>query len=242
MTRKSSMSLVVTLAFATVTSLTLHEARAESAGATTPPDFGGVWATVKPYRLLQTTDGKVLPLLPKAKQAYEHNIAARRAGDTSFDTTTTLCQPPGVPRTLLMSRFRILQAPDAVIFMFEWNHLRQFVYLNSAHVGADDFVDFMGDTVGKWEGDTLVVDTKVLNNKTLIDDALPHSDSLHVVERFHLKTDGKTLEDDMRIDDPETFSSSWATKVLFKKQPSSAELKEDVCEDREVTTFNKDAN
>jgi hypothetical protein len=224
-----------------VMGLTLHEARAASTATASTPDFGGVWVVAMPYTLLRTTDGKIPPLLPKARETYEHNIAARKAGDFSFDTTKTLCQPPGTPRTALMSPFRVLQAPDVVIFMFEWNHLRQLVTLNSQH-GTDDNVFFMGDGVGKWEGGTLVVDTTRLNDHTLIDDALPHSESLHVVERFHLTGGGKTLQDDVMIEDPETFSSPWATKVVFKRQPSDAELKEDVCEDRQVTPITKDAN
>ena len=66
----------------------------------------------------------------------------------------------------------------------------------------------------------------------MVDDALPHSESLHVVERYHLSNGGNTLVDEIMVEDPATFLSPGKTVVQSRKQPAGVELAEDVCADR----------
>jgi hypothetical protein len=89
---------------------------------------------------------------------------------------------------------------------------------------------WMGDSIGSWAGDTLVVDTVGLNEKTWLDQVgHPHSAALHVVERIR-RIDRDTLRDDVTIDDPGAYSKPWTGQQTFKLKPSW-KIKEYVCED-----------
>jgi hypothetical protein len=86
----------------------------------------------------------------------------------------------------------------------------------------------MGDSIGRWEGDTLVVDTIGFNDKTWLDRiGHPHSDALHVVERFR-RVDRDTLQDDITIDDPKAYTKPCGTRMLFQFEPDW-KLMEMVC-------------
>lgn len=198
--------------------------------AETKPDLSGVWVVSGDRHLLKTSDDQLPPLRTEAKAVYQHHIAQRQQGDLSFDTTTR-CIPPGIPRIAAVSPFRIVQKPDLVAFMYEWNRRYRIAYLDTYHKYVDDIL-YLGDSVAKWQGNELVVDVASLNDQTLLDDALPHSEALHVVERYHLADGGRTLSVEYTIEDPMTFSTPWTTTVKFKKQPAGVELKEDVCSDR----------
>jgi hypothetical protein len=198
----------------------------------THADLSGVWKAIHPSALLQTTDGQPPPLLPAARKVYEANLAARKAGDTSFDTTTR-CMPPGIPRAFVLSSFRIMPQPTLVAFLFEWNHRYRPVYLRAAHESdANGYEEYFGDSVGTWTGNDLVVDSVGISTTTLLDDALPHSEKLHVIERYQLADGGRVLQLELTIDDPDTFSKTWTSRFRFAKQPRGTELKEDVCVNR----------
>jgi hypothetical protein len=88
----------------------------------------------------------------------------------------------------------------------------------------------MGDSIGKWEGDTLVVDTVGFNDKTWLDnDGHPHSEDLHVVERIR-RASHDTLTFDITIDDPKAYTKSWSGHMIFELKPGW-NLGEMVCED-----------
>jgi hypothetical protein len=221
---------------AAVLGATMLVAVRQAAAATA--DLSGVWTVIGSHPLLRTKDGKVPPLLPEAKAVYEKNIAARKAGDRAFDHTS-MCLPPGMPRTLYMSRFRLLQEPNVVGLLFEWNHLFHSIYMQGRNPtvyaqGANESeTRYLGNAVGEWEGNTLVVNTTDIDDSTLLDEALPHGPALHLTERLTLKGSGKILEDEITIDDSQTFSDPWTTVVRFSRQPENASLKEVVCVDRE---------
>jgi hypothetical protein len=213
-----------------VMTFTMSAGHAEAASA--HADLSGIWKAIHPSALLQTTDGQPPPLLPAARKVYEANLAARKAGDTSFDTTTR-CMPPSIPRAFVLSSFRIMPQPTLVAFLFEWNHRYRPVYLGAAHESdVNGYEEYFGDAVGIWKGNDLVVDSVGISTTTLLDDALPHSEKLHVIERYRLANDRRALEVELTIDDPDTFSKSWTTRLRFVKQPRNTELKEDVCVNR----------
>jgi len=92
----------------------------------------------------------------------------------------------------------------------------------------------MGDAIGKWEGDTLVVDVIGFNDKTWLDRiGHPHSDVLHVVERIR-RADHGTLEDDITIDDPKAYGSPGRSRSTFDLQPGVDIDWEGVCEDQRL--------
>lgn len=192
------------------------------------PHISGPWQVVGSIQSLRTSDGKVPPLRPEAQTIYAKHIAARQAGDATFDPMTK-CLPPGVPRLMLQPfPFSIVQGKTMVGFVFEWNHLNRVVYLNQQHFEAIGPL-YLGQSVGHWEGNTLVVDTNNYNDLTLLDDAgIPHSEDLRTVERIRLTNGGAVLEDRIRFEDAKTFTRPWEAVVTFNKK-TDVTINEDYC-------------
>ena len=114
------------------------------------------------------------------------------------------CWMTGVPTYLLnpAQPTFILQEPKKITMLWQMDQQVRHIYMNVAH-SANPKPSWYGESVGRYEGDTLVVDTIGQNTKSFIDNyRTPHSDRLHVVERFHLVEGGKTLQADITIDDP----------------------------------------
>jgi predicted SnoaL-like aldol condensation-catalyzing enzyme len=217
-------------------------ASAQTISPTGVPDLRGVWQPTQAYNLLKTREGKEPPLTLEARKVYEQNLAGRKKGDLAFDSMATLCQPPGIPRTLAVAPFRIMQDSYLgwVVFLSEWNKLRRPIPVGGKHA-EEDQVYWLGDPVGAWDGKVLVVDSTQFSGKTLLDSALPHSESLQVTERIRL-ADRNTLEDTITLVDPETFTAPWTTVMRFKRLPSSRPFPIDVCTDRVVTPLTIDAD
>ncbi|MFT3907113.1 MAG: hypothetical protein QM718_12460 [Steroidobacteraceae bacterium] len=193
--------------------------------------FVATWRIEKPVLELKTLNGKEPPLLPQARADYEKTRAARRAGDNRWDPVYQ-CNMHGVPRIQYENMpFQILQTPKQVLFMFQWNREFRMIDMGVEHtppVGPT----YMGQSVGHWDGDTLVVDTNGFDVGTFLDaSGLPHGMSLHVVERYRVIDGGRTLLGHYTIEDPETFSSSWETEARFKRL-RGVDITEDVCVER----------
>lgn len=193
-----------------------------------PPDLSGPWVVDNPPAALMTLEGKAPPLNDEAKKVYEAHIAARAKGDRSYDSMSR-CVPPGIPRLALQPLpFSIVQGKRHVSFMHEWNHLPRIVYMTEGHfegIGPT----YLGQSVGHWDKDTLVVDTNAFNDQTLLDDSgLPHSDELTTEERYRLIDGGNRLELRVTINDPKTFTQPWDTGLKFDKR-AGAVIKEDYC-------------
>ena len=141
------------------------------------------------------------------------------------------CLPPGMPRILLLPfPIQIVQTRDEMLMIFEYDHFIRQIYTDGRAHTKDVDQTWMGDSVGRWDGNTLVIDTTGLNNKTWLDQVgHPHSSSLHVVERLR-RVDHSTLEDDITIDDPKDYTKPWTGKQTFILKPDW-NLAEYVCED-----------
>jgi hypothetical protein len=127
------------------------------------------------------------------------------------------CWTPGVPAFLLdPGQLFFIQTPKEIWMIGHDDHRVRHVYLNVRH-SAHPTPSWYGESVGHYEGDTLVVDTIGLNDKTLVDNyRTPHTDQMHVVERFRLIDGGKTLETIVRIDDPGAFNMPWSAIQRFR--------------------------
>ena len=141
------------------------------------------------------------------------------------------CLPPGVPRILLIPfPMQVVQIPGQIVMLFEYDHFVRQIYMDRRQHPRDLDPTWMGDSIGKWEGDTLVVDTVGLNDRTWLDQVgHPHSDALHVVERIR-RADYNTLVDDITVDDPKAYTHPWKGQQVFQLRPSWR-LMEYVCED-----------
>lgn len=146
------------------------------------------------------------------------------------------CFPPGLPRIYLHPKpVEIVQLPDEVIMMFEYDRIVRHIYTDGRP--HDEFLDpplWMGDSIGKWEGDTLVIDSLGFNDKTWLDRAgHPHSEALHVVERMR-RPSRDTLTNDITIEDPKAYTKSWTAQTRFQLRPGLALDWESVCEDEKL--------
>jgi hypothetical protein len=110
--------------------------------------------------------------------------------------------------------------------------------LNVPH-SADPKPSWYGESVGHYEnGDTLVIDTIGLNDKTYIDNYLtPHTEQLHVVERFRLSPDGNTLELTITVEDPGAFTTPWSARQTYRREPQP-KMEEAICAENNVDMFN----
>lgn len=209
------------------------------AAAAAPNLNGGTWQAINPAQTLMTVDGKPPPLLPDAQAVYEKHRAARKAGDASFDTTEH-CLPPGLPRVLYMPgySFEFLQRPEQIAIHYQWNRLLRLVDMD---IPQPDLIapTYLGQSVGKWQGDTLVVDSIGFIDTTLLDAAgLPHSDALHVIERYTPSSDGKRMTVRITIEDPKTYVKPWEIKLNLKHNPQG-QIQEDMCLQRKHINWGK---
>ena len=161
------------------------------------------------------------------------------AGKFAF-TARSSCKPAGVPGfdVLLGGALFILQSPSKVTMIFSGNAEARHIALNVPH-SANPKSSWYGESVGHYENDTLVVDTIGLNDKTFIDNyRTPHTDQLHVTERWRLIEAGKKLEILLTIDDPGTFYQPW--QALRQYDRVNRTLTEDVCSENNINPFGID--
>jgi hypothetical protein len=199
--------------------------------AADPPDLSGVWSVVKPLHALKTIDGATPPLTPAARAVYDQHIKAAAQGDRSFDGTTR-CLPPGLPRLMYRKEpFEILQKPKVIYFIFQLNRLPRRLYIGEP-LPTDPDPHWLGYSVARWDGAALVVESAGFNDLTVLDDAgMPHSEDLHLTERYELSADGKHLHARFTIDDPKTFTHPWIAGAEYVKRPGY-EIPEEVCMDK----------
>ncbi len=134
-------------------------------------------------------------------------------------TPGSSCKPAGTPVFMLDGGpFYFVQTPKEVLIVASEDSNARHVYMNVPH-SANPKPSWYGESVGHYEnGDTLVVDTIGLTTKTFVDQfRTPHTDRLHVVERWHLLNGGKNLEIEVTIDDPGTFNQPWKGLVRLKR-------------------------
>ena len=190
----------------------------------------GIWLIENAPKAVRTIDGRMPPLLPAAKAQYERQLKARSHGDTSFDKTFW-CAAAGVPRLMLEPYpFEILVNQRQTAFMYEWNRWARLVDMTGNDLQPLYPLNF-GTANGHFEGEVLVIVTKGLTKDTYLDHSgLPHSDKMVLTERLRRIGPG-LIEDRMRIEDSDTYASSWETVATYRRQPYDR-LKEDVCLDR----------
>lgn len=143
--------------------------------------------------------------LEKKKDILEHHL---------FDDPQAHCWLSGVPRQMYTPfGFQILQPPGNVVLLYEAFHSYRIIPLDGRPHASDAIRMFEGDSRGRWEGDTLVVDVTNQNEKTWFDMAGNfHSDALHVIERYTM-ADANTIRYEATIDDPKVFTQPW--KIAF---------------------------
>jgi len=181
------------------------------------PDLGGIWQVLNTASWdlqahnaadgvpagLGVVEGNVIPYQPAAAAKKKENFDKRLTEDP-----LRKCFLAGVPRiTYMPFPLQIVQTPTHVGIAYEYNHASRIVYTNGTdHSGVDDF--WMGDSRGRWEGETLVVDVTGFNDETWL--AWPgyfHTNKMRVIER--LRRDGNVLHYQVTVEDPDVLMQPW---------------------------------
>jgi len=150
------------------------------------------------------------------------------------DPNFTGCLPQGPTDLMLDDRryFELRQFPDMVLLLFDQDHWVRRIYMDGRGHPAGYPSTWMGHSIGKYEGDTLVVDTVAFNDTGWLDrDGHPHSDALHLVERIR-RVSPSALEYQVTIDDPKAYEKPWTRKIVQDARPPGSEILEEVlCEE-----------
>ncbi len=191
------------------------------------PDLQGIWqAKGGPIDDVgRLVAGGSIPYLAPAAEQRAKNFATRTSADP-----LSKCYMPGVPRIMYMEwPFQILQTTDHIAMLFEWSLDYRLIYTNgSPH--EKRLTPWMGDSRGRWEGDTLVVDVTNLNEQTWFDKAGDfHSDALHVVERYTM-LDPNTIRYEATIEDPKVFAHPWTISVPLSRKKGADRIGEFHCQ------------
>jgi hypothetical protein len=153
-------------------------------------------------------------------------------------TARSSCMAAGVPDFMLfiVEPVYFYQTPKEVLIIYTGNNETRHIHLNAQH-DPKARPTFYGDSIGHYEGDTLVVDTVKMNAKTFVDNySTPHTEKLHVVERWKLVNDGKTLEVSFTADDPETFNQPWSGIQRYRRVQREP-LQEEPCAENNASLF-----
>jgi hypothetical protein len=164
------------------------------------------------------------PMTPWAETRYEaakptfgpKAVPVERTNDPVYE-----CLPPGIPRLYLhFLPMEIIQVPGRVLELFEFDDTMRQIWLNRTKHPADLKPTYLGDSIGHWEGNTLVVDTVGFNAKSWVDRiGHPHSEKMHLVERIR-RTGPKTLLVDLTITDPVAYTKPWSGTLIFLQHPT----------------------
>jgi len=190
------------------------------------PDLSGIWQgkAVQSLSLSDPTAQKPgeegdIPYTPWALARIRAARPATGPHATLADTTDPALKyadPDGYPRASIHPmRFKIVQTPDTIYQLWEYNESWRQIALNRPHSEVPD-ISWFGESVGKWEGDTLVVDSVGFKDSTWLDPiGHPHSEDLHMIERIK-RVDPNTLVFDFTFDDPKAYTKPWNGKLTFK--------------------------
>ena len=218
-----------------------------SAGIEAWPDFRGRWVhdgptadnrrlMFDPYNVVVEPDpaGEVngiefgptpgthlsaIPYKPQYRKQYDQTVARAKQG--FVDDEVGVCKPYGMPRVMAAAPRApfIIMIPGAVVMLM--NEETRFIYLDGRpHPTGDDlFKSWEGHSIGRWDGDTLVVDTVDIRAGNYDQTNPRHSDQIHVVERLRL-LDANTLENQMTIEDPVMLTRPWKVTRIYKRGPA----------------------
>lgn len=194
--------------------------------------IGGYWRIAQPIAALTTIDGKAPPLTAAGKALYRQRTTAIKAGKS--EDPMIQCLPPGTPRSLLVNEpFMLAQTPAKITFFHQIYHVIRHVYLDGPLKLPEERDSLWeGKSSGRWEGNTLIIESGDFNGKQWLDDSgLPQSPDMRVTERIR-RLDADTLEDVVTYEDARYYSAPWTARLTFKAQPASTILVEEDCAEK----------
>jgi hypothetical protein len=205
------------------------------------PDFKGpegvrlnTWDSSDPF----AAHPEQAPMTPWAADKFKvvrPPFGAKQTFNDTNDPVQRYCDPPGVPRIYMYPwEMTFIQTPRIVYILYEYTKVWRAIYMDRDHPKDPD-TSWMGDSVGKYEGDTFVIDTIGFNDKTWLDQTgHPHSDALHVVERFR-RLDHDKLELSVTIEDPKAYTKTFSATKDY--QLTTDPMGETLCAYSEMKEF-----
>src|SRR4030095_2707375 len=191
------------------------------------PALSGIWEPDNKYVRNLAADLKPedVPFQPWAKALFD----ARKDGAHSYEDNAAHCLPPGTPRiNAAPFPWKLVQTPTFIVIVYENFNLWRQIFLDGRELAEDATPTWFGYSTGKWDGDTLVVDTKGFNGKAwLAQGGKPATEALHVIERFRRKDFGH-MDIQITIDDPKAYTKPWTVTEPVKLL-TDTELMEFVC-------------
>ncbi|HTB66198.1 MAG TPA: hypothetical protein VK727_08220 [Steroidobacteraceae bacterium] len=207
----------------------------------TPPpadlrDFTGAWAMINGRLDLVQDDGNQAPFTAAEAKSTQALIKAEADGKVVTDASTQ-CFPHGTPRLIITPGYpiRFVYLPGEIVMLHEVAHNVRIIHMDQKEAPKGTPRTFLGYSVGHWEGNTLVVETSHMNEKTRLDSVTSHGPNLKVIERFTREktSDGHTdLVVRITIDDPDHFYKvfSISRKLGFRSDLASTEGSEGITE------------
>ena len=190
------------------------------------PVLSGLWRPAPGIAgsITRGMNGEEVPYRPWAKALFEE----RQANDSRDDPTAN-CIVGGVPRSDFVGYpLKILEVPGMVVILYEAIHSYRQIFIDGRPLPQDPNPAWFGYSVGRWEGDSFVVETAGFNDNVWLDNAgRPATGALHVTERFNRKDFGR-LELRITIDDPKAYTKPWDVTQSLALQPDT-ELLEYIC-------------
>jgi hypothetical protein len=190
------------------------------------PDLSGIWASAdNKYLQNLAADGIQVPFQPWAEKLYKErseNLGKGRPSERCLTHGVTDFDALGI-------NWKMIQTPGVIAILYEaYNHYRQ-IFLDGRPLPKPTQPAYLGYSVGKWESDTLVVDTTGFNDRGWLDDGgHPQTESLHVTERFRRRDFGH-MDLQLIIDDSKAYTKAWGPTLHLNFQPDD-EIMESICE------------
>jgi len=192
------------------------------------PNLSGIWR-VESYRWVNNLlpEGQEAPFQPWAEALYKKRVAT-----LGYDVPTTFCLPHAVPDGMLVNGhpFKIIQTPDTMIHLYESMHMYRQIHTDGRALPVDPDPAWYGYSIGRWEGDTFVVETNGFRDGAWFTNrGHPRTDAAKVTERFRRVNFGY-MELVATIDDPKAYTRPWTSDTIrFFLEPDT-ELLEHMCE------------
>jgi hypothetical protein len=201
-------------------------------GAAEAPDISGTYWATQYSAKIPIVGGGDLPFTTAGKAAYDTNIAGLKDGSIT-DTARKFCVPDGLPRVLATPYpFEIIAAPRGQItFVYELNHQIRPIAMDKPLPSDKELIPypyFNGHSVGRFDGDTLVIETAGFNDRTFLDaTGAPHTDEMHTLERVR-KISPTQIEDVITIHDPQYYTRDWQARFVYNVR-NDVRLEDYVC-------------
>ena len=194
------------------------------------PDLSGFWMPVEAVKHLLNLAADLkpgdIPLQPWAEQLYKERI-----DNNGKDHPGVRCLPSGIPeKNNIPDGLKVVQTPDLLVFLYESRTIYRQVFMDGRPLPTNAQPTWMGYSIGRWEGDTLVIETIGQNGKTWLDmRGLPGTEALKVIERYTRPNIGR-INIDVTIDDPKAYTKPWSVRLSWRLIPDT-DLIESICEE-----------